>query len=81
MVDEQTPPPSASTEKHSVLESCFPVLLPEFRTLSELAAKFDLHAFAAENSDLINQHNVQEVTKMTLDTNTETSVAEATERV
>lgn len=78
MVDEQTPPPSASTEKHSVLESCFPVLLPEFRTLSELAAKFDLHAFAAENSDLINQHNVQEVTKMTLDTNTETSVAEAT---
>lgn len=64
-----------------MLDSSFPVLLPEFSAFAKLAADFNLHASAVKNNGLAKQHNVQEVTKelQALDTQGEVIATETKE--
>ncbi|KAF1933878.1 uncharacterized protein M421DRAFT_50728 [Didymella exigua CBS 183.55] len=70
MVDTPTAASSAAAGKHSVLNSSFPVFLPEFEALSALAATFGLMPTAKSSGATASEQSMQGTTNKlrTLDT-------------
>jgi hypothetical protein len=81
MAETANSPPSGTTQKHSVLDSSFPVSLPEFRTLARLAAETDLQAVQDEVEQPSGDTSVQQVTNdlKTLDTADDTEPVDSEE--
>lgn len=70
MADESTTALPATAPKHSVLNSSFPVFLPEFQKLSALAATFKPKTTTRSSGEAANEQSLQDITNelRTLDT-------------
>lgn len=62
MGDASTPPTAVLPAKHSVLNSSFPVLVPEFATLSALTATFKLKATTGPSGATANEPSLRDIT-------------------